>query len=188
MSIGATMKQFKTSAFQTRVTGCMGKEQSHRQDRFKQRPDAAEFGSDVRHSSRCQTNFPNESEKNHAASKQRTDLTARRLQDSAELTKFRNRTTVTLQSAEKAVKKEKKGDSWHDPLSSLHRVAAPSDKTANPLYGVSSSAASNRFGIAPGVEWDGVDRSNGFESKVFAHMHASSTAQQEAYEWRSADM
>lgn len=46
----------------------------------------------------------------------------------------------------------------------------------------------NRFGIAPGYRWDGVDRSTGFEAKYFQRLSAQQAVAKDAYKWSVEDM
>jgi len=46
----------------------------------------------------------------------------------------------------------------------------------------------NRYNIAPGYQWDGVDRSNGFEKRVFLAQNQKKQSQLNAYRWSTTDM
>ena len=49
-------------------------------------------------------------------------------------------------------------------------------------------APPNRFNIRPAHNWDGVDRSNGFEAEYFRNIGAKALRDKEAYKWSTEDM
>lgn len=66
------------------------------------------------------------------------------------------------------------------------RAKNPSAKVVPKYKG--PPAPPNRFNIQPGYRWDGVNRSNGYEAKIFAKVANREAVQEEAYRWSTQDM
>ncbi|KAJ3324783.1 Pre-mRNA-splicing factor cwc26 [Boothiomyces sp. JEL0866] len=67
-------------------------------------------------------------------------------------------------------------------------MATTIKKKKSKKYTYKGYAPPNRFGILPGYRWDGVDRSNGWEVKVFQHFHDEKSHQAEYHRWATEDM
>ncbi|XP_060535186.1 BUD13 homolog [Cylas formicarius] len=66
------------------------------------------------------------------------------------------------------------------------KVAIESGKPMKPQF--EGEYMPNRFLIAPGYRWDGVDRSNGYEKKYFDIQNSRKADVEESYKWSTEDM
>ncbi|KAJ1967421.1 Pre-mRNA-splicing factor cwc26 [Dispira parvispora] len=75
---------------------------------------------------------------------------------------------------------------WDDPATKFIK----NKSTSKPQYPVyqGPTPPPNRFGIQPGFRWDGVDRSNGFESNYFSTQNSRIASAQRDYVYRTEDL
>ncbi|KLO19296.1 hypothetical protein SCHPADRAFT_935375 [Schizopora paradoxa] len=104
----------------------------------------------------------------------------------AELEKERRR-GLAVYADDKDLNNELKAqERWNDPA-----AAFLSKKTSKgprkPEY-TGPPPPPNRFGIKPGYRWDGVDRGNGFEKKLFQKVNERKRRGQESYNWSVDEM
>lgn len=91
--------------------------------------------------------------------------------------------TIDDKSLNEELKQEER---WNDPAAAF-LTKKRSKGPKKPEY-TGPPPPPNRFGIKPGYRWDGVDRSNGFEKKLFQKQNERRRRGAESYEWSVDDM
>lgn len=79
-------------------------------------------------------------------------------------------------------------DRWNDPAASFLTTTKKKSKGPRRPQYTGPPPPPNRFGIAPGYRWDGVDRSNGFERQLMQSGNSRRVRDAEAYAWGAEDM
>ncbi|KAH9938230.1 Pre-mRNA-splicing factor of RES complex-domain-containing protein [Fomitopsis serialis] len=77
-------------------------------------------------------------------------------------------------------------DRWNDPAAAF-LTKKRSKGPRKPEYS-GPPPPPNRYGIKPGYRWDGVDRGNGFEKKLFQRQNDKRRRGLESYQWSVDDM
>jgi len=81
---------------------------------------------------------------------------------------------------------QKQQERWNDPAAAF--LSKKQNKGPRKPEYVGPPPPPNRFAIKPGYRWDGVDRGNGFEQKLFQRGNERQRRGLEAYEWSVDDM
>ncbi|KAI9100379.1 Pre-mRNA-splicing factor of RES complex-domain-containing protein [Phlyctochytrium arcticum] len=79
-------------------------------------------------------------------------------------------------------------DRWGDPMAFMIADSKRKKKVQERPKYMGPPPPPNRYGILPGYRWDGVDRSNGFEGRMFKERNERKGRELEAYKWSSEDM
>ncbi|KAJ3972263.1 Pre-mRNA-splicing factor of RES complex-domain-containing protein [Lentinula raphanica] len=104
----------------------------------------------------------------------------------ADLEKLKSRPFARGADDQELNQEQKDKELWNDPAAAfLTKKKAKGPR--RPEYN-GPPPPPNRFGIKPGYRWDGVDRGNGFEKKLFQTRNASKRTQLESYQWGAEDM
>ncbi|RSH80337.1 Pre-mRNA-splicing factor cwc26 [Apiotrichum porosum] len=95
---------------------------------------------------------------------------------------------VARYADDEAMNREMKDvERWNDPAANFATTKKGKKKGPKiPVY--KGSWPENRFGLAPGYRWDGVDRSNGFEKKWLQAQNTYARTAVEASKWSMEDM
>ncbi|KAF9468035.1 Pre-mRNA-splicing factor of RES complex-domain-containing protein [Collybia nuda] len=75
---------------------------------------------------------------------------------------------------------------WNDPAAAF--LTKKKEKGPRKPQYTGPPPPPNRFGIRPGYRWDGVDRGNGFEKKLFQSKNEKKRKGLESYQWSAEDM
>jgi len=104
----------------------------------------------------------------------------------AELDKEQRRGLAVYADDKDLNAEQKAQERWNDPAAAfLSKKTSKGPK--KPEY-TGPPPPPNRFGIKPGYRWDGVDRGNGFEKKLFQKLNERKRTGQESYNWSVDDM
>ncbi|KAF8518404.1 Pre-mRNA-splicing factor of RES complex-domain-containing protein [Hysterangium stoloniferum] len=119
----------------------------------------------------------------------------------AELEKEKTRGLARYANDKDLNEEQKMQERWNDPAAAFLSVNAVDDISMTASYSSKKTSKGprkptyngpppppNRFGIKPGYRWDGVDRSNGFEKKLFQSLNSRKRTGHEAHQWSVEDM
>ena len=115
-----------------------------------------------------------------------------RLKMEIELENVKDRSIAVYRDNDELDKQLKSKIHWDDPMAKPKKAKkSKKDKTkksisSRPEY--EGPAPPNRFGIRPGYRWDGIDRSNGFEVKLFRARDRDTELRDEYHKWATEDM
>ncbi|KAK1216716.1 Pre-mRNA-splicing factor cwc26 [Marasmius sp. AFHP31] len=113
---------------------------------------------------------------------QRDDAEKRR----EELEKAKNQPFARRADDKEMNEELKERERWNDPAAAF--LTKKTKKGPRKPEYTGPPPPPNRFGIKPGYRWDGVDRGNGFEKKLFQSKNASKRLTAESYQWSVDDM